>query len=175
MSENRLNAYLKAKGVEPKGDDTDYVIGTGYTQATAEWAEEHEDLFKWMIPGGAAVAANMNNSDDTTGSVTGSDTPTGSVTGSDTPTGSVTGSDVTGSVTGSDDDSGDDDDSDPTGSVTGGDSSTVDPETIVSDPEEISSLTEEEAANTTVNASTPEAVSAINGNTYYNNININGE
>ena len=73
MSENRLNAYLKAKGIEPKGDDTDYVIGTGFTRATKEWAEANSELAQWMIPGGAAVWAHMNNSDDTTGAVTGGD------------------------------------------------------------------------------------------------------
>ena len=169
MSENRLNAYLKAKGVEPKGDDTDYVIGTGYTQATAEWAEENEDLFKWMIPGGAAVAANMNNSDDATGAVTGSDVP---VTGSDDATGTVTGSDVP--VTGSDDATGS-----VTGSdvpVTGGEPSEVEPvvnENVVSTPEDIANA--ENPEEVTVDATSEDAVNAISDSVYYNNININGE
>ena len=162
MSENRLNAYLKAKGIEPKGDDTDYVIGTGFTRATKEWAEANSELAQWMIPGGAAVWAHMNNSDDTTGAVTGSDVP---VTGSDDTTGAVTGSDVP--VTGSDD---------TTGAVTGGDPSEVEPivdENIVSTPEDIANV--ENPEEVTVDATSEDAVNAISDSVYYNNININGE
>ena len=169
MSENRLNAYLKAKGIEPKGDDTDYVIGTGFTQASASWAEENSELAQWMIPGGAAVMMQMNNSDNATGAVTGSDVP---VTGSDATTGAVTGSDVP--VTGSDDTTGA-----VTGSdvpVTGGDPSEVEPvvdENVASTPEDIANA--EHPEEVTVDATSEDAVNAINNDIYYNNININGE